>query len=146
MKVLISGVFASFVFLAGCNSESDPLREIVKLQKNDKSDGQYHQVKPDHNVLIVSPSQSGQVIELKVGQVVSIPKFSNEMKWQVDYEHAIIRNITPASKGSSPDSEGWLFQAIMEGETQLMMTGYAGGNSMPSPATMRLTFIFKVIK
>ncbi len=77
--------------------------------------------------IIVGPADVGHTVVVHVNQQINLVPISTELTWQVDYESSILTALTPPDKMNMPGPEGWLFQAVAVGETDLVVT------SIPAP-------------
>lgn len=96
------------------------------------------------NTVIVSPAQAGQTIVVRVNQYVVVLPMSTEITWQVDYDSSILTALTPIDKMNMPGPNGWLFQAVAAGQTDLVMTSVPapcppGTPCAPMPARVTIT-------
>ena len=105
--------------------------------------------KPSLERVIVTPAQANQQIPAQINQTINIlPPVSN-MEWQISYEASMLKSLTPPEQMQKPGQEGWLFQPLNAGQSEIMLTSIAppckSGQICPS-TVMQFVYTIKVAK
>jgi len=101
---------------------------------------------PTPSILIDPMMQRDKVVSILVGDVfsVSVPQgFSN---WKVDYSDSVIQLLTPVENMREPGPQGWIFQAVAVGQTDIRLTSSTAvcNDPQPCPSAPPVTYVFMV--
>jgi hypothetical protein len=82
----------------------------------------------------------GQVVTVQVRQTLRVARPADFSDWQVDYSSDVLKALTPPDQMRSPGPDGWRFQAIARGETDLVVTPVATSDvTSAAPARFAVT-------
>lgn len=73
------------------------------------------------NDVVVTPQ--GQTVELRVGQTLAVRRPADVPDWQVDFADDVLKALQTAEQTRSPGPDGWRFEAVKAGETDVVFTG-----------------------
>jgi len=78
---------------------------------------------------------------IRVGQTLGIaPPTANNVEWQVDYDVAALRLLTPPAELANPAARGWVWRATRAGESEVVLTSRTRCREQPcQPTVMRFT-------
>lgn len=76
----------------------------------------------------VAVTLNGQTVELRVGQTIAVRRPTDASDWQVDYATEVLKGLTPPARMRTPGPDGWRFEAVAAGETDLVATPIARVN------------------
>ncbi|MBI3160870.1 MAG: hypothetical protein HYZ23_00090, partial [Chloroflexi bacterium] len=97
-------------------------------------------------VITINPMmQRGQTVTLAAGDVFVVSLPPGYSIWTVNFAGEIIQPLTPAEKMSEPGPQGWLFQAVAAGQTDIRLTAPAPACAQPPcPPAAPVTFVFTI--
>jgi hypothetical protein len=102
---------------------------------------------PSLERVIVTPAQANQHIQVKINQTINLLPPSSNMEWQISYEPSLLKSLTPPAQMRKPGQEGWLFQPLSAGQSEIMLTSIApsceSGQICPS-TVMQFVYTIKV--
>lgn len=64
----------------------------------------------------------GQQIALRLHQTIRVVRPADFADWQVDYAADVLKALDAAQQVRSPGADGWRFEAIGRGETDIVVT------------------------
>jgi hypothetical protein len=73
--------------------------------------------------LEVVASQSGQQIQVRLGETFVVRPPPEASEWELDFAPEILQLLTPPELARAPGSGGWQFRAVGAGDTDLTITG-----------------------
>ena len=92
--------------------------------------------------IFLTESQIQVPTTVKVGQVINV-RLAAEAKWTVNYRPEVLDALTSVENMNQPGSDGWFFQAIAPGSTEIVLESSAptclDGTPCP-PNVMRFVF------
>ena len=92
--------------------------------------------------MVLTESQSQVPTTVKVGQVINV-RLAAEAQWTVNYRSEVLTALTPPEQMSQQGADGWFFQVIAPGSTEIALESSAapcpGGTPCP-PNIMRFVF------
>ncbi len=90
------------------------------------------------DTLVVRPH--GQRVVVHLHQILRVVRPAEFADWQVDYAEDIVKPLDSAQQMRSPDADGWRFEAIGRGETDIVVTPIAtSAPHGPAPPRFSLT-------
>ncbi len=88
--------------------------------------------------VVVRPS--GQIVTLRQHQTLRIVRPADFAEWQVDYASDVLKPLASAEDMRSPGPDGWRFEAIGAGETEVVATPVvASAPNRASPPRFSIT-------
>ena len=92
--------------------------------------------------VVLTESQHQIPTTVKVGQVINV-RLTAEAQWADNYRSEVLAALTAPDLMSQPGPDGWFFQVIAPGRTEITLQSRApacpSGNSCP-PNVMRFVF------
>ena len=96
-------------------------------------------------VIILRREQMDQPVALRVGQALFVANPNPSVEWQIDYVGEILQSIPALEGWAAPEEQGWYFQAIAPGQTDLAFSSLTPCSNPPCPpASMRMVFSIEV--
>ena len=86
--------------------------------------------------VVVTRDMFGATVPLAIGDTVSIPRPAEIEEWQVAFDSPPLDLISPRTNTSTPGPNGWRFEAVAAGETQIRLTPVLAGDAPPLPYTV----------
>lgn len=84
-------------------------------------------------------------VVIRVGQTLGIQPPGQSVEWQVEYDVESLRLVTPAAELTKPGVRGWVWQAIKQGQSELVLTSRATCAVLPcAPNVMKFTVQLEV--
>lgn len=80
---------------------------------------------------VVTPSQTGQEVEIRNGETFVVRLPFEGSAWQLDFAAEVLQLLTPADRVAAPGPEGWRFRAVAPGTTDLTLTASSDGGAAP---------------
>lgn len=99
--------------------------------------------------IILLPAQKDTPIQAKVGDVIAVRPPLPQLEWQVSYTADLIMPLTPPDGMRNPSAEGWLFQPIALGVSNITLTSISKPcptQTPCSPNVARFVYIIDVRK
>jgi hypothetical protein len=73
--------------------------------------------------VVVTEEHWSRGLTVPVGQTFRIPRPLDVEQWAVSYARNVVRMLTPADRAARPGPEGWRFEAMRQGSTDITMSG-----------------------
>src|SRR5262249_17268468 len=64
----------------------------------------------------------GQTATAERGQTIRFPRPADFAEWQIDYAADVLKALMPPDRMRSPGNEGWRFEVIARGDTDVVAT------------------------
>lgn len=99
--------------------------------------------------LEIGPAQLGQVIAIRIGQVIHLMPPLDLPVWDVSYPSDQFRMLTAADQIHAPGPAGWRLEAIAAGQSQIILTSRPAacpGPQLCPAASARFEFSFDAQK
>jgi hypothetical protein len=87
---------------------------------------------------IVLREDFGKVLDVRVGDVLSVRPPMTAAEWQVTFDPAYLESQETPESRRHPESSGWKFTVLRAGETSLTVTPVLRGG--PNPPRFTVTF------
>ncbi len=97
--------------------------------------------------VVLIPDQAQSVTAVKVGQIINLAA-ATDFEWVVSYRLEILLALTPEEAMSQPGAEGWFFQVIAPGTTELVLESKAvpcPGDAPCAPNVLRFVFPIEAV-
>jgi hypothetical protein len=88
-----------------------------------------------------SATPDGNIVDVRSGETFRVKLPLAGAEWQVDFAAEVLRMVTPQGEAKAPGAEGWLFEGIATGETDVRVTeiSQGGGGAPARPRSFVLT-------
>lgn len=84
----------------------------------------------------ISVMPSGQEIQIRIGEALSILPPTEQADWQLDYAAEVLELLTPKNLVRFPGRGGWQFRGLMAGSTEVAIVARpvaSSASSGPAP-------------
>jgi hypothetical protein len=78
----------------------------------------------------IAPEQFGTVVNVRVGDVIIVPRPLAVDEWRVDFTSTLLELLSPETK-AHPGPDGWRFRALAPGEAEIGLTPVTAGDAPP---------------
>ncbi len=73
--------------------------------------------------VVVTQEHWSNGLRVSVGDTFRVPRPIDHEEWDVGYAREIVRMLTPADRVRRPGPEGWRFEAVARGSTDVTVVG-----------------------
>ena len=85
-------------------------------------------------IVTIPPESFNQTVTFSVGQQFRVVPPITGALWTVDFERTIVAVLTPPDRTRNSGQDGWVFQVIGLGETDVLFSGQPGSGLAAPPA------------
>lgn len=71
---------------------------------------------------VITRARFGTEVEVRVGELIRVPRPMDATRWQVDYAIEMLRPIGGPKAMAEPGPDGWRFEVVGAGTCELMLT------------------------
>ena len=78
----------------------------------------------------IAPEQFGTVVNVRVGDVIIVPRPLAVDEWRVDFTSTLLELLNPETR-AHPGPDGWRFRALAPGDAEVGLTPVTTGDAPP---------------
>src|SRR5262245_28138402 len=78
----------------------------------------------------ITPEQFGTVVNVKVGDIIIVPRPVTVDEWRVDFTSSLLELLNPETR-AHPGPDGWRFRAVAPGDAEVGLTPVTTGDAPP---------------